>query len=117
MASASFFSLSKALKKGDARHIPDKVKEKNQSTIAYDLYEAVRKYYDTDATCSHHTLYAFNKFAELRLDHTTAVSEFIAGWKRIVSPLKQNHSSLVSNRDLLRCFLLQAIVSDAYGDV
>ncbi|CAJ1957057.1 unnamed protein product [Cylindrotheca closterium] len=116
-SSQGFYAIAKALNDGTASHIADEVKEKRGQTVAYDLYQQLLETYNSPEDQAHFVMYAIDELTSIKLTHKVTVPDFISNWKSITTRLRKSNQSLATSRELLRAFLLQAIVSDTWGKV
>jgi hypothetical protein len=94
------------------------VKEKKGQTVAYDLYQRLLETYNSPEDQAHFVMYyAIDKLTSIKLTHNVTVPDFISNWKSITTRLRKSNQSLATSRELLRVFLLKAIVSDTYSDM
>ncbi|CAJ1952051.1 unnamed protein product [Cylindrotheca closterium] len=111
-SSQGFYPIAKALNDGTASHIADEVKEKKGQTVAYDLYQQLLETYNSPEDQAHFAMYAIDKLTSIKLTHDVTVPHFISNWKSITTRLRRSNQSLATSHELLRVFLLKAIVSD-----
>jgi hypothetical protein len=116
-SSQGFYAIAKALNDGTASHIADEVKEKKGQTVAYDLYQRLLETYNSPEDQAHFVMYAIDELTSIKLTHNVTVPDFISNWKSITTRLRKSNQSLATSRELLRVFLLKAIVSDTYSDM
>ncbi|CAJ1955025.1 unnamed protein product [Cylindrotheca closterium] len=115
-SSQGFYAIAKALNDGTASHIANEVKEKRGQTVAYNLYQRLLETYNSPEDQAHFVMYAIDELTSIKLTHEVTVPDFISNWKSITTRLRKSNQSLATSRELLRVFLLKAIVSDTYSD-